>query len=129
MSFRRHEEIYPCGEDNSMETAGRLNQDAEGAILSNHAPAHRNDASPTGYSSVGCSPAVPASASPASAILLRLILKTKDFAVNGKLSLITVSQPWGSLQARRFLVSCRNTVSASGNMVNREFSASLHEMA
>jgi hypothetical protein len=42
----------------------------EGAIPADHAPAHRNDESPAGYSSAGCSPAVPASASPAGAILL-----------------------------------------------------------
>jgi len=41
---------------------------------------------------------VPASASPAGAILLGLILNAKDFAANGKLSRIHVSQPWGSLQ-------------------------------
>ncbi len=87
MSFSRHGEIYHCGEDR-----GR-----EGAILANRALAHRNDESPAGYSSAGCSPAEPASASPAGAILLMSILNAKDFAVNGKLSLITLSQPRGSL--------------------------------
>ena len=83
MSLSRHGEIYHFD---------------EGAILANHALAHRIDEFPAGYSSAGCSPAGPASASPASAIVLRLILNAKGFAVNGKLSPITVSQPWGSLQ-------------------------------
>src|ERR1039457_4835391 len=89
MSFSRHREIYPCGEGASR----------EGAVPKNHAPAHRNDESPAGYSSAGCSPAVPASASPASAIFLGSILNAKDFAANGKLSLITLSQSRDSLQS------------------------------
>src|ERR1700691_4668010 len=88
MRFSRHREIYHFNEGESR----------EGAIPQDHAPAHhRNDEFPAGYSSAGCSPAEPASASPASAILLGFILKAKDFAVNGKLSLVTLSQPWGSL--------------------------------
>ncbi len=50
MSFLRHGEI--CHFD-------------EGAIPLDRAPAHRNDEFPAGYSSAGCSPALPASASPA----------------------------------------------------------------
>ena len=88
MSFSRHGEIYHFDEGRS----------GEGAVPANHALAHRNDESPAGYSSAGCSPAVPASASPASAILLGCILIAKDFAANGKLSLITVSHSRGSLQ-------------------------------
>jgi len=94
MSFFRHEEIYHFDEGHGK----------EGAIppQRHHAPTHRTDEFPAGYSSAGCSPAVPASASPASAILLELILNAKDFAANGILSLIPVSQPWGSLQSLRF---------------------------
>jgi hypothetical protein len=88
MSFLRHEEIYPCGEGESR----------EGAILANRAPAHRNDESPAGYSSAGCSPAEPASASPAGAIMLRWISLAKNFAVNGKLSPISLSQLVGALR-------------------------------
>jgi len=87
MSFSRHGEIYHC---------------EEGATLADHAPAHRNDESPAGYSLAGCSPAVPASASPAAAIMLWFISRAKDFAANGKLSLITVSHPRGSLQTERY---------------------------
>ena len=70
----------------------------QGAVPADHALAHRNDEFPAGYSSAGCSPAVPASASPAGGSLPGLILIAKDFAANGKLSLITLSQPWSSLQ-------------------------------
>ena len=56
MSFSRHEEIYHFD---------------EGAILADHALAHRNDEFPAGYSLAGCTPAEPASASPAHAHLAR----------------------------------------------------------
>jgi hypothetical protein len=49
MSFLRHREIFPSD---------------EGATLSGYALAHRLDEFPAGYSSAGCSPAWPASASP-----------------------------------------------------------------
>ncbi len=50
MSFLRHREIYPSD---------------GGAIALDRAPAHRLDEFPAGYSLAGCSPAEPASASPA----------------------------------------------------------------
>jgi hypothetical protein len=50
MSFLRHGEIYHFD---------------EGEIPQDHALAHRNDEFPAGYSSAGCTPAEPASASPA----------------------------------------------------------------
>ena len=90
MSFLRHGEIYHFD---------------EGAIPQDHALAHhRNDEFPAGYSSAGCSPAGPASASPADASILWFSFKTKTFAANGKLSLVTLSQPGGSLQTPRFPV-------------------------
>ena len=49
MSFLRHREIYPSD---------------GGAIALDHAPAHRLDEFPVGYSLAGCAPALPASASP-----------------------------------------------------------------
>ncbi len=52
MSFLRHGEIYHFD---------------EGAIPADHALAHRNDEFPAGYSLAGCTPAEPASASPAGA--------------------------------------------------------------
>jgi putative transposase len=55
MSFFRHEEIY------------RSDGEAlkNGESVETDSPAHRLDESPAGYSSAGCSPAEPASASPA----------------------------------------------------------------
>src|ERR1043166_7990351 len=50
MSFHRHWEIFPSD---------------KGATLLSYALAHRLDEFPAGYSSAGCSPASPASASPA----------------------------------------------------------------
>jgi hypothetical protein len=50
MSFFRHEEIYPCGEGNSVETKRGADTGRKGAILADRAPAHRNDESPAGYS-------------------------------------------------------------------------------
>jgi hypothetical protein len=50
MSFLRHGQIYPFD---------------EGAIPQDHALPHRTDEFPAGYSSAGCTPAEPASASPA----------------------------------------------------------------
>jgi hypothetical protein len=50
MSFPRHREIFPSD---------------GGASLAANASAHRLDEFPAGYSSAGCSPALPASASPA----------------------------------------------------------------
>src|SRR5208282_5122492 len=52
MSLLRHGEIYPSD---------------GGAIDIDRAPAHRWDEFPAGYSLAGCSPAEPASASPAGA--------------------------------------------------------------
>jgi len=51
MSFERHGEIYPTD---------------KGADHTADAPAHHSDEFPAGYSLAGCSPALPASASPAS---------------------------------------------------------------
>src|ERR1700689_2782199 len=50
MSFPRHQEIFPSD---------------GGASPAANTPAHRLDEFPAGYSSAGCSPAEPASASPA----------------------------------------------------------------
>jgi len=55
MSFFRHEEIYRSDGE-------RLKN---GESVEPGSPAHRLDESPAGYSSAGCSPAEPASASPA----------------------------------------------------------------
>jgi len=67
MSFSRHGEIFPSdgGADDQV-----------------HAPAHRLDESPVGYSSAGCTPAEPASASPTrSSILQNGLDERKIFTV------------------------------------------------
>ena len=81
MSFLRHREIYPSD---------------GGKTLTGRAPAHRLDEFPTGYSWAGCSPAEPASASPASLILLRLQSFVYDVSANGNLSPILVSHHRGA---------------------------------
>ena len=58
MSFSKHKEIYPS--DALAATPGN-----GGASPAASAPAHRANEFPTGYSSEGCSPVEPASASPA----------------------------------------------------------------
>jgi putative transposase len=55
MSFFRHREIYQSDAASN----------AKGKPAETGSPDHRLDESPTGYSSAGCSPAEPASASPA----------------------------------------------------------------
>src|ERR1700693_481377 len=57
MSFLRHGEIYRSDD--------RLRVGAEGRTKSSPPQPHRLDEFPAGYSSAGCSPAWPASASPA----------------------------------------------------------------
>ncbi len=54
MSFFRHREIYQSD----------VASNAQGEPAETGSPGHRLDESPTGYSSAGCSPAEPASASP-----------------------------------------------------------------
>src|SRR5581483_10685545 len=81
MSFGRHEEIYPSD---------------GGSTRAGSAPAHRLDEFPAGYSLAGCSPAEPASASPVSLILLRLLPFANAVSANGNLSPISVSHPRGA---------------------------------
>jgi hypothetical protein len=82
MSFFRHGEIYHFD---------------EGATFRDRALAHRNDEFPVGYSSAGCSPALPASASPTSGIMVWFTSNAKNFAANGNLSLISLSHLKGAL--------------------------------
>src|SRR5208337_4883183 len=65
MSFLRHREIFP---------------NDQGAPLSGYALSHRPDESPVGYSLAGCSPALPASASPTvSQSAVKLTNRSIDF--------------------------------------------------
>jgi len=68
MSFERHGEIYP---------------NDKGADHEADAPAHHSDEFPAGYSLAGCSPALPASASPAGAILPQTLPNSGDIRTEG----------------------------------------------
>jgi len=92
MSFLRHREIYPSD---------------GGKTLTGRAPAHRLDEFPTGYSLAGCSPAEPASASPASLILLRLHSFVYEVSANGNLSLVFVSHQRGAAHRLSRFSPCR----------------------
>jgi hypothetical protein len=59
--FFRHEEIYRSD----------VGSEVEGEPAKTDSPDHRLDESPAGYSLAGCSPAEPASASPAEDILTK----------------------------------------------------------
>ena len=89
MSFLRHKQIYQS--DEMVFIAG------SGPLLQPRPRPHRLDESAAGYSLAGCSPALPASASPAGAIILWFRAKTKAFAANGNLSLISLSHLRGAL--------------------------------
>jgi len=60
-------------------------------------PEHPIDESPAGYSSAGCSPAEPASASPARSTMQPIAAKRYHLSANGSVSLFSLSQPWGAL--------------------------------
>jgi len=83
MSFKRHREIYPP-------MRAQLCR----------APAHRRDEFPAGYSSAGCSPAEPASASPAKLSVGGPIRRDNNFSANGIMSLFSLSQSRGPVQIR-----------------------------
>ena len=88
MSFYRHRKIY---------RSDRLNRRRSSALR----PLldHRCDESSTGYSSAGCSPAEPASASPVHPSLIDIQAAVKYNAANGNLSLFSLSQHRGALQS------------------------------
>ena len=83
MSFLRHGEIY--------------RSDGNGRDGRAAAPLDRCDEFPNGYSSSGCSPAEPASASPSSFSFSGPVLRDNQFAANGNLSLFSLSQTGGPL--------------------------------
>jgi hypothetical protein len=91
MSFLRHREIYRSD----------VEREPAAATLGRRCRAHRPDESPAGYSLAGCSPAEPASASPARLILLRQHPLAKKFPANGNLSRFCLSQVRGSVQGKR----------------------------
>src|SRR6266516_2531993 len=88
MSFLRHEEIFPSD---------------GGASFAANASAHRLDEFPAGYSLAVCSPAWPASASPASRSVQSSCLAGNRKPANRNLSLICLSHTKGALQATQSL--------------------------
>src|SRR5204863_2133693 len=94
MSFWRHEEIYRS--DVGLGEA----RNGNGCRRSPHSSGC--DEFPVGYSSAGCSPAVPASASPPGNDSQQPMLPYNDFAASGNNPLNSVSQPKGALQGRPF---------------------------
>ena len=118
MSFPRHGEIYPSD---------------GGSTLAGRTPAHRLDEFPTGYSLAGCSPAEPASASPAVLSLLRLLSFAKEVSANGDLSLISVSHPRGAAQMHmrtiRTFLACLALQGAAGLLVGQQPAAGLECVA
>jgi hypothetical protein len=89
MSFLRHRQIY--------QSDGAQFLCRERAAIRLRPRPHRLDESAVGYSLAGCSPALPASALPTSAIILWFNTKAKDFAANGNLSLISLSHLKGAV--------------------------------
>jgi len=90
MSFFRHREIYRSDLAHQAKTP----RSSAGATPRSH----RLDEFPTGYSLAGCSPAEPASASPAGSSMRGVMTAGNDLPANGNLSLISVSQLRGAVQ-------------------------------
>jgi hypothetical protein len=112
MSFPRHPEIYPP---------------MEAQTNAAHAPAHRLDEFPTGYSLAGCAPAEPASASPAateyavkSSCRSRIFQRTANSVLTvcvspggkGKMTL-----PAEQLQARRHMRELQELVGQTNSIL------------
>jgi len=87
MSFPRHTKIYQSDEPEGGRTNG-----------STSLGDHRSDESSAGYSFVGCSPAEPASASPAATSFSHNPAAVHCSAAKRNLSPFSLSQPKGPLQ-------------------------------
>ena len=106
MSFLRHAGIYRSDVVHKTITtwggapppAGRPPAPVQGRDGRNYAPCSSSAmSSRAGYSLAGCSPAEPASASPTGSSMGWGITASNELSANGNLSLISVSQPRGSL--------------------------------
>ena len=87
------------------------------------------DEFPVGYSLAGCSPAEPASASPTAPSMRWGIAAGNESSANGNLSLISVSQPRGSLQKTCFVRCLKNTEPLSGSISSRIVNRGNHEVS
>ena len=111
MSFLRHGEIYRSDESNSgrgRNAAVRRSAPGPGQQARRKVRASLivHDEFPVGYSSAGCSPAEPASASPTAPSMRWADSAGNPMPASGNLSLVSVPQRWGSVQ----LVSSQNPV-------------------
>ena len=106
MSFLRHAGIYRSDVVNKTITTwggtpppdDRPPAPVKGRDGRNYAPCSSSAmSSRAGYSLAGCSPAEPASASPTASSMGWGLTAGNELSANGNLSLITVSQPRGSL--------------------------------
>jgi len=106
MSFLRHAGIYRSDVVHKTITtwggvpppAGRPPAPVQGRDGRNYAPCSSSAmSSRAGYSLAGCSPAEPASASPTASSMGWGITAGNESSANGNLSLVSVSQPRGSL--------------------------------
>jgi len=88
MSFSRHRKIYQSDEPEGGRTEA-----------STSLGDHRSDESSAGYSSLGCSPAVPTSASPAATSFSHYPAAVNCSAAKRNLSPFSLSQPRGPLQS------------------------------
>ena len=107
MSFLRHAGIYRSDVVHKTITTwggapppeGRPPAPFQGRDGRNYAPCSSSAmSSRAGYSLAGCSPAEPASASPTAPSMGWGITAGNELSANGNLSLVSVSQPRGSLQ-------------------------------
>ena len=102
MSFPRHEEIYRSDTPSKgwgRRAASRWSapEPSRKARRKERAPLIVRDEFPVGYSSTGCSPAEPASASPTALRMPEGLAAGKQLPANGNLSLVSVSQPRDAL--------------------------------
>src|ERR1700723_1083836 len=110
MSFLRHAGIYRSDVvHKTIKTwggapppAGRPPAPVKGRDGRNYAPCSSSAmSSRAGYSLAGCSPAEPASASPTAPSMGWGITAGNELSANGNLSLVSVSQPRGSLHTHQ----------------------------
>jgi hypothetical protein len=110
MSFLRHAGIYRSDVVHKTITTwggvpppvGRPPAPVPGRDGRNYAPCSSSAmSSRAGYSLAGCSPAEPASASPTASSMGWGMSAGNELSANGNLSLVSVSQPRGSLQDSR----------------------------
>src|SRR6202041_3435922 len=108
MSFLRHAGIYRSDVvHKTIKTwggapppAGRPPAPVKGRDGRNYAPCSSSAmSSRAGYSLAGCSPAEPASASPTAPSMGWGVTAGNELSANGNLSLVSVSQPRGSLHS------------------------------